>query len=189
MLTRRNGPSATNWPGSSSGEPIVKVPAATTSISGQSAQSRKELGWSAMERDGINTASISIRQCFLFVNAAPGFGAPGCSKWLISPLHTSSQGVQRHLAILLPGAPPAVLKMPPAYKVGPVPSSKSVTAFTREKADALPAPPPSADHCVPFHLARLLNTTPPALLNAPPEYRAGPTAELVDALGQEGGAQ
>src|SRR6266849_6199869 len=67
------------------------------------------------------------------------------------------------------GRPPAMMKSPPAYRAGPVPSSNTVSASTTWLIPLL-----SADHRVPSHLAIWFAAAPPALVNSPPAYKAGP---------------
>src|SRR5712692_3086598 len=73
--------------------------------------------------------------------------------------------------------PPAVLKLPPAYRAGPEPSSNAPSADTmgNRGSESEPVTPvPSADQLLPSHLAILLAVTPSTLLNDPAAYSAGP---------------
>src|SRR5262245_45489322 len=55
MVTLRCGPSASDRPGSLAGDPIMKLPAGTTTISGQTSHSRKvSPGLSARSRSGVS---------------------------------------------------------------------------------------------------------------------------------------
>src|SRR5689334_18746054 len=60
---------------------------------------------------------------------------------------------------------PAVVKLPPAYKL----LSTTTSANT-----ALSIPEPSALQLLPFHLPLLLASPPPASSNPPPAYRSLP---------------
>src|SRR5262245_58833009 len=66
-----------------------------------------------------------------------------------------------HLAMRRAGAPPALLRKPPANSAGPRPSSKTPRAWTP------PAPLPSGDQLVPFHLATPDAATLPARVKPP----------------------
>src|SRR5260370_27850670 len=88
------------------------------------------------------------------------------------PLPSGAQLVPSHLAMLLAVTSPATLKMPPAYSAGPVPSSN--TARANNNACGLLIPLPSEAHTAPSHLAILAASVPPAILQNPPAYHAGP---------------
>src|SRR5262245_3349066 len=90
----------------------------------------------------------------------------------VIPLPNAAQLDPFHLAMRFAAAPPALVKDPPAYNAGPVPSSSA--ASTRTSADAGATPLPTGAQLAPSHLARLLAATPPALVKFPPAYSAGP---------------
>src|SRR5437870_344244 len=87
------------------------------------------------------------------------------------PVPSADHDTPFHLAMrLVPGTPPpALMNSPPAYSLGPAPSSNTTSART---APTVPAP--KGDHDCPFHLAMLLAGAPPAISNVPPAYSAGP---------------
>src|SRR5437899_30044 len=67
--------------------------------------------------------------------------------------------------MLVAALPPAVVKMPPAYRSLPDTAS----------ADTVPPiPDPSADQLLPSHLAMLVAALPPAVVNTPPTYTLPP---------------
>src|SRR5260370_26998102 len=66
------------------------------------------------------------------------------------PVPSADHCVPFHLAMWLAATLPAVVKMPPAYRAAVVPSSTTTCAPT---ASSIPLALPSADHCIPFHLA------------------------------------
>src|SRR5216683_2615791 len=72
----------------------------------------------------------------------------------------------------LAATPPAVVKPPPAYSAGPLPSSNTVSANTEANSPFIPLP--RWDHCVPSHLAMKLNLSPPMWEKTPPTYSAEP---------------
>src|SRR5688572_9487915 len=79
-----------------------------------------------------------------------------------------------HLARRLAVMPPAVVKLPPAYRAEPPPSSKTASAETVPLRVAL-SPLPSADQLEPSHFAMRLAATPPAAEKLPPAKSAGPS--------------
>ena len=83
-----------------------------------------------------------------------------------TPLPRGDQLAPSHLAMLLAGAPPAVVNLPAAKSASPPPSSKTVRASTPTGTPVIPLP--TADQPEPSHLAMLLAATPPAVVNCPP---------------------
>src|SRR5688572_6021629 len=73
--------------------------------------------------------------------------------------------------MLLDCTPPAEKNEPPAKSAGPDPLPSSSTA---RASTSPPTPLPSADQEDPFHFAIRLAATPPATMNRPPAYSAGP---------------
>src|SRR5687767_2703265 len=70
--------------------------------------------------------------------------------------------------MLLTAIPPAVAKLPPAYRSLPDTASE----FTGRAYS--PTPDPSALQLLPFHLAMLVAAIPPAVAKKPPAYRSLP---------------
>src|SRR6185436_14391002 len=81
-----------------------------------------------------------------------------------------------HLAILVAATPPAVVKLPPAYRSLP----DTASAATLVKKFPLPTPESNALQLVPFHLAMYLAGTPPAVVKLPPAYRSLPNTASVN---------
>src|SRR5690349_19002134 len=82
---------------------------------------------------------------------------------------TADHVVPFHFAMRSIGTLPDAVKLPPAYSVGPDPSSNASSVST-----CAFKPAPSGDQLVPFHFATHEAGTPPAVVNVPPAYSAGP---------------
>src|SRR5260221_570048 len=84
--------------------------------------------------------------------------------------HTLPSHFATQLALV---APPAVVKLPPAYRSLPNSASPLTSLFT---------PNPKADQAVPSHFATRDALLPPALVKAPPAYTLLPdTAKALTA--------
>src|SRR5262245_57835360 len=88
-----------------------------------------------------------------------------CTKEL-SPLPSAVQLEPSHVALLSASTPPAVVKEPPAWSAGPLPSSYAIKAETLLRLPLIPLP--SAAQLEPSHFAMSFAATPPADVKVPP---------------------
>ena len=95
--------------------------------------------------------------------------AIACTRELSMPDPSGDHSTPLQRAIPLAVCPPAFVKVPPAYKAGPTPSSNTASELT-----GLLKLGPSDDHEVPSQVAILLAIAPPAVEKEPPAYKAGP---------------
>ncbi len=79
------------------------------------------------------------------------------------PVPSDAQPAPFQRATRAAGVPPAVVKLPPAYRSVPITASARTVLFM---------PEPSADQVAPFHIAMREAGTPPAVWNAPATYRS-----------------
>src|SRR5687767_8174786 len=92
-----------------------------------------------------------------------------------SPGPRADQLVPFQRAMPRAGTPPAKLSRPPAYRAGPVPSSKTIEPYTISGQLAqLASPPPTSLHAFPSQRAMLRTETPPASVPEPATYNAEP---------------
>src|SRR6185503_11881343 len=70
------------------------------------------------------------------------------------------------------GAPPAFMKLPPAYRITP----PTPSPCARSDPTVPEMPLPSADQPAPFQRATRFAATPPALVKSPPAKSHGPCA-------------
>src|SRR4051812_29399462 len=80
------------------------------------------------------------------------------------PIPSADQAAPSQRAIRLADAPPAVVKSPPTYRLGPT----SNRAFTDALDDTPLTPEPSDVHAVPSQRATRFALDPPAVVKAPP---------------------
>ncbi len=95
---------------------------------------------------------------------------------LSNPEPRADQVEPFHRAMRFAETPPAVVKLPPAYKF-PLPS-KAIALHASVPVTVPANPVPRADHPEPFQRAIRFAVIPPAVVKKPPAYKnpSGPTA-------------
>src|SRR5437870_9078991 len=90
------------------------------------------------------------------------------------PLPSVYHWLPSHLATLLAGLPPAVVKSPPTNNSLPL----STRLYTPLPSPSIPLalPSPNGCHWLPSHLAIRFASIPPAVVKEPPAYRVVPSS-------------